>query len=142
LKAGPFRPLALAAALTLALGQLAIGHTGVLAGVLATAFLAHGHGHGLTLLADGAHLDVVLHHEGEPSPPGAPVGFGAHAGDHVVHAASADGVRDGSRRAPLLVSLACARPASSTAPRAVRARPAPVAWPAASTLLRTTVLRI
>jgi hypothetical protein len=131
----------------LALGQLALGtlgNTGVLAGAVAAAFLAHGHGHALTLLPDGGHLDVVLHHDDEdPSHGEAPVGFGAHDRDHVVHAAASDGLRDGARRVPLLVALPGCGPAwpATRSGSHLAGSAAPVS-PTASILLRTTVLRI
>jgi len=144
LEPAPPRPLVRAAVLALTLGQLVLGHAGVLAGALAAAHAAHGHGHALSLLADGGHLDVVLHHDDEETPPGeAPIGFGAHDGDHIVHAASSGGARDGSRRASPLLALACSGPPSAAIDSdPTLARSAPVASLAAATLLRTTVLRI
>jgi hypothetical protein len=140
-----FRPLVRVAVLTLTLGPVAFGHVGVLAGLLAASFAAHGHGHVLSLLADGGHVDVVLHPDGEPARAGeVPLGLGAHEGDHVVHAAAAsDGVRDSSRRtSPLLVLTAPGPPLPVCGAASELAKPAPPASLAAASLLRTTILRI
>jgi hypothetical protein len=143
------RALGLALVAAGMLGQLALAHTGVFAGALAAAFLADGHGHALTLLRDAGHLDVVLHHGEDESgePAGGAPGFGVHSGDHVVHAASADSAREGTRRttpAPAAATLA------PLAPVALALEPGRLSaqWRAgaglrrAAALLRTVVLRV
>lgn len=136
------RSLAHALVGAVAFGQLVLARPGVLAGTLATLFLAHGHGHALSLRPDAGHLDVVLHHEDEEGG-GAPFGFGAHDGDHVVHGALADSARDGRRLAPGSFALVSAP--AWRAPTAAPPLAAPHAHPAApdsSALLRTVVLRV
>lgn len=115
----------------------------MLAGALLAAFATHGHGHAVSLRADGGHVDVVLRHQSETAGRGeAAAGLQARHDDHVVHAAGSDGVRDGSRRAPPLLALASC-PAPLPPPgRTLTARPAPAGSLAACPLLRTTVLRI
>lgn len=138
-RAGVLAPMFLA----LTLGQLALGHAGVVAGALALALSAHGHGHALSLLADAGHVDIVFHHDAAPdrhdrtSP-----GLCAHEGDHLVHATTSESARDGARRTlpPALATAGVPAPGIRTP--AARTRHAPVAALAAASLLRTTVLRV
>lgn len=142
------RALVRAAVPALVLAQLAVADAGVLAGALAAGFLGHGHGHALSVRSDDGHVDVVLHHEedGARRAGGAPLaiaGRDPHAGDHVVHVASADTPREGARRIGPASWLPSAAPALAVRPAFSRpARFASHAPPGASDLLRTVVLRI
>jgi hypothetical protein len=134
--------------LALAIAQLALAHVGVFVSALALGFQAHGHGHAVTLVADAGHVDVVLHHEGEPPghAPGesSPWAVGAHDGDHVVHMASGDGSREGARRAGPAHAALLLAPASLVPPAGPTLPPASTSDTAgtAAAHLRTVVLRV
>lgn len=142
-------PLRRAAALLLTLAPFAIAPAGVSAGALTLGFLAHGHGHRLSLSGDVGHVDLVLHHRNEnDADTGAP-GLGGpaverHDDDHVVHLASAENAGTGSKRASAPLGAVALPSPVEFAPRPVAApsRPLILASRRSAELLRTVVLRI
>lgn len=147
----PFRhsPLRRAAALILTLAPLAIAPAGVSAGALTLGFLAHGHGHQLSLSGDVGHVDLVLHHRNESEAATGPPGLGSpaverHDDDHVVHLAGAEGSRAGAKRAPAPLGAVALPTPVGVSLRFVGTpnRPMILARGRPAALLRTIVLRV
>lgn len=141
------------AALILTLAPLAVAPAGVSAGAFALGFLAHGHGHGhghqLSLSGDAGHVDLVVHHpnEGEAAAKGRELADPAvdrHAGDHVVHLASAESSRAGAKRAPAPLGAVALAPPFDTGLRSIAppSRRPILARGRTAALLRTIVLRV
>ncbi len=137
------------AALILTLAPLAVAPAGVSAGALALGFLAHGHGHQLSLSGDAGHVDLVLHHPHESEAAAkarelADPTVDRHDGDHVVHLASADSSRAPAKRAPAPLGAVALSTPVGLALRSVAApnRPLILARGRPAALLRTIVLRV
>ncbi len=148
-RASPASHLRRAAALLLTLAPLAIAPAGVSAGALTLGFLAHGHGHQLSLSGDVGHVDLVLHHQNENEADARARELGGpaverHDDDHVVHLAGAEGSRPGAKRAPAPLGAVALPSPVGVALRFVTTpnRPVILARGRPAALLRTIVLRV